>query len=197
MSIESAIGHSICILAKQCSASDPPLSPEEVLQQMRRITSKGNVSFQSFEQALLKTQKSYMKCIGFLCQFPEKDRALIHQLITSQMKFHRFTEFLPLLSNDRHLQRQVSQRTQDANVESSLLRRALRKTSDLDMDVFKEFEELIHTRERIKADYFFSNGWHNLVLDGKVQDAFDKILREALPKSPTCWQWICNCFKFY
>lgn len=232
--VEQTIGSSICSLARLCKASEPPLPPHSVLEIMRRITKEGRSPFQSVENSLFKTQSAYMECIKQLKQLPEGDKIRIHELILSQMTYHRFSSFLPLIDayikemqgeveenqgNSKTLQNQLStgignkqrKRTkreqilstniskinnirfyqelrdkitegvQAAKQTSNIIRTQLKKSSSVDMNTFKAFEKIVQIRERLKVQYFFSNRWFHLILNGKVQDAFDSILRNALP----------------
>lgn len=70
-----------------------------------------------------------------------------------------------------------------------------RSCPTLDVEVFKEFEKVIEERERLKALFFHANKWSQILLDSDVQDAFDSILRAAVPRPANLCRWICNLFR--
>jgi len=96
------------------------------------------------------------------------------------------------LSRMKELRDHVAARVQKASSLAKITRTILsRKTDKMDIDMFKEFEEIIEERESLKAEFFLVNGWSLLLIDCKIQNAFDAILRETIPTPPTFWNWIC------
>lgn len=247
---QTAVARSIFTLAGLCKASEPPLSSQEVLQQLRKITVGAKHPFSEFEKPLIAIQRIYSECIGHLKKFPEKERAWIHAVILSETEFHRHKAFLPIfdleiekmqgeidwrqeeirdlqgrigkglgdkvqqkarraqllsecsilgteLNRMKDLRADIAKKVLDASNKAKLARAEMgRKSHQMDMGVFKGFEELIEKREKIKTLFFLTNNWPLLLLDNKVQNAFDAILRATVVTPPSCWQQICCCFKF-
>lgn len=101
-----------------------------------------------------------------------------------------------ILDRARCLRREYEVSTNTAFNRANLLRIDLaRGCPSLDIEGFKEFEKVIGERERLKAVFFHANQWTRILLDPAVQDAFDAILRAAVPPPISFGTWICNLFR--
>lgn len=98
------------------------------------------------------------------------------------------------LNDLREMRKDVAERVQRAYTQANLARAQLAKESaNVNIPVFKSFERLIEEREKLKAQFFLANGWTEILVDCKVQNEFDAILRAAAPPPLTFWQWVCCC----
>ncbi|MBX7067010.1 MAG: hypothetical protein K1X28_07250 [Parachlamydiales bacterium] len=79
------------------------------------------------------------------------------------------------------------------------LRRAelFKSCADLSVEAFKQFEELIQEREKIRADFFYANNWTRLLFDCKVQDAFDGVLRTIVSPPKGLCKSVCDVVRSF